>query len=211
MSLELIGAGFGRTGTLSLKSALEAIDLGPCHHMMEVFKNPGSEDDWHQASLSNDVAWEGLLGGYRSSVDWPSCSFWRELADFYPDAKVLLSVRDPERWYESVLETIYRVTVGMRRSEDASVRERVKMADALIFQGTFEGRFEDRSFAIGVFERHIEEVKKTIPAERLLVYEVKDGWEPLCGFVGRSVPDFDFPHVNSRDEFRSRVSEVSRS
>lgn len=204
MALELIGAGFGRTGTLSLKHALEAIDLGPCHHMMEVFTNPGSEKVWHAAWQGREIDWDALLGRYRSQVDWPGCAFWKTLADRYPEAKVLLSVRDPERWYDSVMETIYQVTRQSLASDDAVIRERLAMANAVIFEGTFEGRFEDRAFAIDVYQRHIEEVQKTIPSERLLVYEVKQGWEPLCAFVGRPVPEIAFPHVNSREEFQTR-------
>ena len=205
MSLELIGAGFGRTGTLSLKTALEMIGLGPCHHMLEVHANPGSDETWYQASLGDEIDWETLLGRYRAIVDWPGCRFWRELSQRYPSAPVLLSVRNPESWYESVSETIYRTMQMARASKDPAVRERIKMADKVVFEDTFSGRFEDRAFAIGVFEAHVEEVRRTIPAERLLVYQVRDGWEPLCKFVGRPVPEQDFPHVNTRDEFRERL------
>lgn len=207
MTLELIGAGFGRTGTLSLKAALETIGLGPCHHMLEVFVNPGSEKSWYQASLGNEIDWEALLDGYRSIVDWPGCRFWRELSQRYPSAPVLLSVRNPESWYESASETIYQAIKTGKASEDPTVRERVKMADKVVFQDTFSGRFEDRAFAIRVFEAHIEEVRRTIPEERLLVYQMGDGWEPLCKFLGRRVPDQDFPHVNARNEFQERMKQ----
>lgn len=204
MALELIGAGFGRTGTLSLKHAIEALGL-PCHHMLEVFANPGSETQWYDASLGKEIDWEALLGSYRAIVDWPGCRFWRELTALHPDAPVLLSLRDPERWYESAYETIYQAILKARGSDDPEVLERMKMADKVVFGDTFQGRFEDRAFAIGVFEAHVEEVKRSIPGDRLLVYEMGDGWEPLCRVLGKPVPDIDFPHVNSRDEFRDRL------
>lgn len=211
MALQLIGAGFGRTGTLSLKEALESLGLAPCHHMMEVFLHPETADDWLAASLGQNVDWNQLLGGYRASVDWPSCAFWRELSVAFPEARVLLSVRDPERWYQSVFETIYQVMKQARQSEDASVRERLRMADQIVLQNTFDGRFEDRAHAIGVFERHVEDVKKTIPAERLLVYEVGSGWEPICDFLGLDVPQREFPRVNTRDEFQARFRAIENA
>ncbi len=210
MSLELIGAGFGRTGTLSLKGALESLGLAPCHHMMEVFAHPETADDWYDAALGREVDWHELLGGYRACVDWPSCSFWRELSVAFPDAKVLLSVRDPERWYESVYETIYQVISNARRSDDPAVQHRLRMADRIVFHDTFDDRFEDRGYAIGVFERHSEEVKKTIPAERLLVYEVGSGWEPICDVLGRDVPQEEFPHLNPRNAFQGMVQAAAK-
>lgn len=210
MTLALIGAGFGRTGTLSLKAALEALGLAPCHHMMEVFQNPGSEEAWRAAGLAKrrgeDYDWASLVAGYRAQVDWPGCHFWRELVHAFPEAPVLLSVRDPEKWYESAYETIYQATRMAREHEDPSVRTRMRMPYELVFQATFEGRFEDRRFAIGVFEAHNERVQRAIPAERLLVYQVGEGWEPLCRLLGRPVPETPFPHVNSRDEFRTMIS-----
>lgn len=213
MTLELIGAGFGRTGTLSLKAALETLGFDPCHHMMEVFQNPGSEQAWHAAGVAKrrhePYDWASLVAGYRALVDWPGCHFWREFADRFPESPVLLSVRDPQKWYESAHETIYQAVLRARTHEDPAVRERMRMGDALIFEGTFAGRFEDREFAIGVFEAHVESVKRAIPSERLLVYQVGEGWEPLCRFLGRPVPELPFPHVNSRDEFQAMLSRSS--
>lgn len=177
--------------------------------MLEVQANPESGRWWLAASRGEAVDWDRLLGAYRSCVDWPSCTFWRPLADTYPDAKVLLSVRDPESWYESVSETIYLAISRAMASENPTVQALVEMPYELIFEGTFGGRFEDRRHAIGVFERHVEDVTKAIPAERLLVYDVKEGWEPLCRFTGRPIPDADFPHANSRDDFLSRMGRMA--
>ena len=205
MTLELIGAGFGRTGTLSLKQALETLGLAPCHHMLEVMLHPGSDEGWYRAALGEPTDWKALVSGYRAQVDWPGCRFWRELSEAFPAAPVLLSLRDPERWYESAHETIYQAVRRALESDDPEVRARLRMPDKVVFQDTFGGRFEDRAFAIGVFEAHNEAVQRAIPAERLLVYQVAEGWEPLCRFLGRPVPEVAFPHANSRDEFRAMV------
>jgi hypothetical protein len=210
VSLELIGAGFGRTGTLSLKGALESLGLGPCHHMLEVFSHPETADDWYAAAVGDRVDWPALLAGYRACVDWPSCAFWREISAAFPDAKVLLSVRDPERWYQSVYETIYAAISHAKQSPDPAAQDRLRMADRIVFQHTFDGRFSDRAHAIGVFERHIEDVQKSLPSERLLVYEVSSGWTPLCNFLGLDEPEEDFPHANSRDAFQQTVRSAVR-
>jgi hypothetical protein len=212
-TLELVGAGFGRTGTLSLKAALETLGKAPCHHMMEVMQNPGSEKAWLEAAEAKDrgepYPWPSLVAGYRAAVDWPGCHFWREFADAFPEAPVLLSTRDPDKWYESAHETIYQVIVRARTSEDPAVRERMRMADGIIFRGTFRDRFEDREFAKSVFVAHLEEVQREIPRDRLLVYQVGEGWEPLCRFLGCEIPDLPFPHVNSRDEFRAMLKHAT--
>ena len=206
-SLHVVGAGFGRTGTLSMKAALETLGLGPCHHMTEVFRDPDSGKRWLAAARAKRAGdpypWASLLDGYRSVVDWPGCYFWRELADAFPEAPVLLTTREPERWYESAFETIYQVALRALASDDPAARERIVMPQEIIFQTTFQDRFEDRSFAIGVYEKHLDEVRLAIPAERLIEYRVGDGWEPLCGALGVDVPDRPFPHVNAREEFRA--------
>jgi len=204
--LTLIGAGFGRTGTLSLKLALEQLGLGRCYHMMEVMGNPGHAAQWHAAAKGEHVDWDALLDGYAAAVDWPACSFWRELTKQYPHAKVLLSLRDPERWYESVSNTIYHaMTREMPAGLPDDLYTQLEMSRDLILQRTFDGRFEDRDHAIAVYNRHNEAVKAEVPADRLLVFEAAQGWEPLCTFLDRPVPDSEFPRVNSSDEFRARM------
>jgi len=202
MTLSLIGAGFGRTGTLSLKYALEQLGLSRCYHMMEVAEHPEHVALWRGAA-DGRVNWDTLFAGYRATVDWPACSFWRPLTAHYPKAKVLLTERDPERWYKSAHATIYQ---AMTRPlpEDHPARPQREMAIELILAKTFGGRFADKNQAISVYERHNEEVKKSLLPERLLVYRVSEGWEPLCAFLGLAVPDDPFPHVNSSEEFRER-------
>jgi hypothetical protein len=213
MTIEVIGAGFGRTGTMSLKVALEELGVGPCYHMIELFGHPEHVELWEAASQGKAVNWDELFNDYRATTDWPACSFYEQLMEKYPDAKVILTVRDPDRWYESTYNTIY----GMRRMISSPIfrlaaplrpglRRAAKMNDRLIWEDTFGGSLEDRERAIKVFERHNEEVKERVPPDKLLVYEVKEGWEPLCKFLGVEVPKNKlFPHLNDTDTFRKMI------
>lgn len=202
MALSVIGAGFGRTGTMSLQAALQMLDFERCYHMREVRENPGHATIWNRAAEGETVDWEELFQGYLAAVDWPTCYFWRQLAAYYPEAKIILTTRDPERWYDSVANTIYLMMNGAVQESDPAVLERRRMARNVILARTFGGRFDDRAHAIAVYERHQAEVRAAIPAERLLVYEVADGWAPLCHFLALPVPDEAFPNINSTAEFR---------
>jgi hypothetical protein len=205
MALKVIGAGFGRTGTLSLKLALEMLGFGPCYHMLELIQHPEYVPPWQAATDGGPVDWDAVFSGYRATVDWPAAYFWRELTAQYPQAKVLLTVRDPERWYESFYATIH-ASLTTAPPHDSPHRARYNMARQLIHEKTFAGRADDRAFAMGVYHRHNEEVKRSILAERLLVYEVGAGWEPLCHFLACSVPQEPFPKTNSTEEFQARIA-----
>src|SRR5918998_2218637 len=217
--VKVIGAGFGRTGTASLKAALETLGFGPCYHMTEVFKHPGHAAFWRAAWRGEPVDWDGLLGAYEATVDWPACTFYAELMERYPDAKVLLSVRDPERWYQSTRSTIYEL--GRIRSGSPLSRLSFAfsfllgygtfktghgpMTEEIVWRGTFDGKFEDKHHAIEVFNRHNGEVQRRVPEGRLLVYEVKQGWGPLCEFFGVEVPDKPFPRLNDAGEVQRLI------
>jgi hypothetical protein len=220
--VRLIGAGFGRTGTTSLKAALEKLGFDPCYHMTEVFAHPDHADFWVRAWHGEPVDWEGVIGGYEATVDWPACTFYEELMGRYPEAKVLLSVRDPERWYDSTRGTIYELT---RMTEGSTISRlifgvvgllvfggftgrRSSLANDLIWQGTFDGKFEDRAYAMEVFERHNEEVKRRVPQDRLLVYEVREGWGPLCEFLGVPEPDEPFPRLNDTAQMQRGMRSI---
>ena len=218
--MKIIGAGFGRTGTSSLKVALEELGFGPCYHMTEVFAHPEHAESWDAARRGEKVDWDGFLDGYGAVVDWPACTFYEELMAKYPDAKVLLSVRDPERWYESTRNTVYelsrisvispvsRLTFRLVGLLVPAIGAVARMNTKLIWEDTFDGRFEDRDYAKSVFERHNAEVQRRVPPEKLLVYEVKDGWEPLCDFLGVEVPEGPFPRLNDTASMRRRVRAV---
>ena len=208
--MRVIGAGFGRTGTFSLKVALEELGCGPCYHMVEVFDKPQHVEIWQAAAEGRTVDWSELFAGYNSAVDWPACSFYAQLMDVYPEAKVLLTVRDRDKWYESVTNTIYPSSTEETDAPDA--RAHRHMVKTLIWQGTFDGRFEDKQHAIAVFERHTQEVKRRVPAKRLLVYEVQEGWEPLCRFLDVPVPvGTPFPRLNDTAAFQQRRQEHAQS
>lgn len=196
MPLSVIGAGYGRTGTLSLKLALEQLGFGPCYHMVEVLKNPKAPGDWEAAADGRPVDWEDIFAGYGATVDWPSATFYRELAEAYPDAKVVLTVRDPEAWFASTQATIFKPDFS--DPDDPFQRMVLKVIGDL-----FDRRMHDKAHVIEVFNRHNEAVRRAIPPERLLVYDLAEGWNPLCAFLGVPVPETPMPKVNSTQEFLS--------
>jgi hypothetical protein len=217
--MRVIGAGFGRTGTTSLKAALEELGFGPTYTLSEVFRNQEHVRVWEaaDADTGEGVDWEQFLAGYGVAVDWPACSFYEELMEAFPEAPVILTVRDPGQWYESTRSTIHvlrrltrgplpiRAAFALAEPFAPGVTGAVRLAERLVWENTFEGRFEDRDYAIGVFERHNEEVRLTVPQERLLVFDVREGWAPLCEFLGLEVPDEPFPHLNEAREMRRRL------
>ncbi|MCO5994820.1 sulfotransferase family protein [Actinoallomurus rhizosphaericola] len=203
--LEVIGVGFGRTGTLSLKLALERLGFAPCHHMTELVDNAEQTDLWARVAAGEPVDWDEVYRGYRATTDWPGAHYWRRLIEHFPQAKVILTVRDPQKWYESVRGSIYRVrSLPMPDGLDVKRRDFV---DEMIWEREFGGRFEDADHAITVFNEHNEAVRREVPAERLLEFQVGDGWEPLCGFLGVPVPDEPFPRSNDRQAFADRVAQ----
>jgi hypothetical protein len=208
MALSVVGAGLGRTGTLSLKLALERLGFDRCYHMKEVFEHLDHVPVWDRAADGEAVDWDALFNGYRSAVDFPVASFHRELADYYPDAKLILTVRDPDRWYQSANETILRALAGPLPSHLTDWGE---MARKTIVERVFAGNFTDRARLIASYEHHNEAVRRTYSPDRLLVYEVSEGWEPLCTFLGVAVPEEPFPRVNTTDEFREHIAPLFRA
>lgn len=207
MTLKVIGAGFGRTGTTSIKAALEQLGFTQCYHMQEVIKHPAHVQRWTDALDGKPVDWEALFAGYQATVDWPACNFYEQLMTYYPDAKVLLTVRDPDKWYDSCLHTIYAMyhkpVMRFVRRLLPPMQRFMAMNDRLIWQGDFEGRFLDRRHALAVFNQHNAAVKAYVPPARLLVYDVKEGWEPLCRFLEVPIPpNTPFPHLNDTGAFR---------
>ena len=199
--LLLIGAGFGRTGTTSLKQALERLGLGPCYHMQTAMTRPGHARFWIRARGGGLTAedYRRFFAGYRSTVDWPACEFYRELMAAYPQAKVLLNVRDADAWYDSTRATLFAVKDALPWWFPPSV---LRMQDAVIWEGRMNGRFADRAAAIAIYQAHIEEVRRAVPAGHLLEYRVEQGWQPLCEFLGVPVPEGEaFPRVNDRRYF----------
>jgi hypothetical protein len=215
--MKVIGSGFGRTGTLSTKKALEELGFGPCYHMEEVLRHRGHVGTWHDIGRGRPVDWRRLFAGFESAVDFPASVVYQELMEAFPDAKVVHTVRDPQRWYDSTLETIYQgrtlVPTWLRRLVPFTGRF-AEMVDLMVWDRVFDGRFEDREYAIARFEEWTAEVIATVPPERLLVFDVRDGWEPLCEFLGVLQPGGEFPRVNDRESMLRRfrfVRVVSQS
>ncbi len=200
--LKVIGAGFGRTGTDSMREALNLLGVGPCHHMFEVLQNERQQKMWRALAQGATPNWPELLRGFSSCVDWPSAAYWRELAKFCPDAMVVLTWRTAESWWASFERTILSVIKASTDPDSLGV--------ALVAEQVFGGRPDDRAHAIATYEAHVEEVKATISPDRLLIYSVGSGWEPLCRHLGLPVPDAPFPRRNASDDFHAAVEAAEK-
>lgn len=209
MTIKVIGAGFGRTGTLSLKYALEKLGYDKCYHMLEVRNNPGHTQAWVDTAAGKMPDWHELFAGYQASVDWPSCNFWREQMTAFPEAKVILTRRDPEDWYRSVMNTIYPSSVAGRKVGTPEAKLSSRLAFEVIWDRVFDGRMEDKEHVIACYEAHNQEVIDQVPVNKLLVYQPGDGWAPLCAFLGQPVPDEDYPRVNSTDDFKAMMKKMA--
>lgn len=198
VALKVIGSGLGRTGTLSTKLALEQLGFAPCHHMVEVFLHPESLPLWI-AAQQGQGGWEAIFADYQAMVDHPGCAHWRELMDVYPDAKVLHTVRDPDKWFDSTQATIFNP--ARPSPPDGPLKT---FMDQL--HGWYGGDIHDRAFMTDFFRRHTEAVISGVPKDRLLVFEVAQGWAPLCAFLGVPIPDTPYPRENSTQEFQARVA-----
>jgi hypothetical protein len=200
MTLKVIGAGLGRTGTMSLKLALERLGLGPCYHMAELIMNPERTPLWI-AAADGKPDWEAVFAGYSSTTDYPACLYWRELAAAYPNAKVILTKRDREKWFESTQATIFSdaMTARILGSPIEPFFRRTVWRD-------FGDRIHDRAFMTAYFDEHNAAVEDGFASKRLLVYDVAEGWGPLCEFLDVPVPDSPYPKVNSREEMQARMA-----
>ena len=202
MALKVIGAGLGRTGTMSLKFALQQIGFDPCYHMMDVFQRQGDSEKWEAIARGGAPDWDDLFADFQATVDWPSCHYWRELAKAYPDAKIVLTERDPEAWFKSISSTIFQQLDTPPNTDPRREAQR-RMAHLIVIEQALGGRL-DHDHVIDAYLRHNEAVKCEVPPERLLVYDTPQGWQPLCEFLGVPVPDVPFPKTNSTEEFRNR-------
>lgn len=201
MALKVIGSGFGRTGTMSTKIALERLGFGPCHHMVEVLSNPGQLRFWEAIAAGQHVEWEDVYEGYVSQLDWPGAAVWHEVQQAFPGAKVIHTERPAEEWWES-----YSRTIGMLFNDHPVPTLPAHLVPVLdVMKGwfvtkTFGPRIE-RESAIEAYRKNNERVREVIAPGRLLVFNPAEGWEPLCRFLKVPVPDDDFPRTNTRDEF----------
>jgi hypothetical protein len=201
MTLEVIGTGFGRTGTDSMREALTILGFGPCHHQREVIANPETREQWRAIACGAVPDWDLLLGGYRSCLDWPSAHYWPQLIEAFPDAKVLLTWRSAESWWESYSKTILRVVLADTETEESAP------GSQLVSLRVFGGRPADREHCIAVYEANVAAVKARVAPERLLIHHLGDGWEPLCDFLGVPVPEAPYPRGNTTKDFQKAVDD----
>src|SRR5262245_37587709 len=199
MSVKVIGAGYGRTGTLSLKVALEQLGFGPCYHMVEVFKNPQAASWWVDAADGKDD-WRKIFEVYNATVEWPGSTFYAALADTYPDAKVILTERNPEDWFASTQATIFP------RATPPDTDVPFDQMFRKVIGRLFDHRMREHDHVIDVYLRHNAAVRRRIPPDRLLVYEVAQGWEPLCRFLDVPVPSTPMPKTNTTEKFGHRLA-----
>ena len=181
MSLEVFGMGFGRTGTESLKKALEILGFGPCYHMFEVLPDQERVEQWISLVQGETPDWDEVFSGYRASADWPGAYFWREIAEYYPNAKLILTTRNADAWYESMAQTI----LPLLRASAAAPNS---LAEEMFISRTFEGDIDDRAHVIDVFKRHVDSVQAEYGSDRLLVLEVGSGWEPFSASTCPAFP-----------------------
>ncbi|MFJ6837219.1 sulfotransferase family protein [Streptomyces sp. NPDC091209] len=211
--LKLINAGLGRTGTTSLQVALERLGLGPCFHMFEIVDDEQRLAQWERIICDGERPdWAALYDGYTSAVDGPSTVYYQQISEALPGTRVVLTVRDAEGWYKSTYDTLYQFALRTMEHppEPGSRQARLfRVVNALVWEGLFDGRFSDKDHAIEVYHRHTEDVVRALGADNVLVYDVKQGWEPLCAFLGAEVPDEEFPRANSSEEMRQRIAQAA--
>jgi hypothetical protein len=222
MSIQIIGAGFPRTGTTSLKRSLEMLGISPTYHMKILLTNPDQLHLWKTLEQTGTTDWDTLYKDYSASVDFPAYPWYKEHMERYPDAKVILTVRPFDGWYTSISNTVRKagpqtlpeklkmMSKLLTNPRIRNVVKCIKFVKHMLWEVQFEGRFEDKAFVESVFNKHIEDVKAHVPADRLLVYDVRDGWEPLCAFLGKPVPPEPLPHLNKKENFKTMLQSLMK-
>jgi hypothetical protein len=210
--LKLINAGLGRTGTTSLQVALDRLGFGPCYHMFDIVSSEERLEQWEKIVCdAQRPDWDAVFDGYTSAVDGPCAIYYRQIMEAFPEAKIVLTVRNAERWYQSTYDTLFQFALKSAENppEINSTQYRLyRMTSTMIWNGLFGGRFPDKDYAIEVFRDHNQEVIRNVDPDNLLVYDVKQGWEPLCAFLGVDVPPGEFPHVNDGESMRKRLGQL---
>ena len=212
MGLAVIGAGWGRTGTTSLQKALEILGFAPCHHMHEVMADFSQVPHWQAAVDGEPVDWNAVFEGYKSAVDWPASQFWRELSEYYPDSKVILTVRDPESWWRSFSRTILvNMQIPLEEMDDPERIARATMIRKLIGECAFGCAPDDKEAVLKSFQANIDEVQASLPPERLLTIDASVDWEKLCNFLDCPIPDEPYPFLNTTSQYTRDKAYLSQS
>lgn len=222
MSIKIIGAGFPRTGTTTLKRSIEMLGLGKTYHMKELLVNPDMLHHWLELEEKRTTDWDALYEGYEATVDFPGYPYYKEHMERYPDAKIILTVRPFDKWYESVYNTIWqagpqtlpeKLKMMWKLATNPRLRKVIKcikMVKRIFIGKQFEGKFQDKAFVEKEWNRHIQEVKDFVPADKLLVYDVRDGWGPLCEFLGVPEPKDPLPHLNKKENFKNMLPQLMK-
>lgn len=198
----VIGAGWGRTGTTSLQKALEILGFGPCHHMHEVMAHREQVPFFQAAVDGESVDWNTLFTSYGSAVDWPVAAFWQELAELYPESKVILTVREPTSWWRSFSRTILAgIQTPKETIDDPDYLAMSHMVDKLIIERVFGCAPDDKTAVLAKMHEHAAEVQQALPPDRLLTMAIDEGWQPLCDFLGCAVPNEPYPALNKTKDF----------
>lgn len=220
MSIKVIGVGGPRTGTSSLKVALEILGYDKCYHMKELLNSPEQVHFWHSLFKTGKTDFETLFEGYQATTDFPGCLAYQALWEQYPDAKFILTERDAEQWHTSVMNTVYpalhrdlmgKLKLMRKMFFSARLRKISKVFHLLkenFFEGLYQGNFADRNATIQIYKATNAEIRNTIPAEQLLVFNIAEGWGPLCTFLNKPVPDVEFPNINKRENFKTQVKHM---
>ena len=219
MPLKVIGTGMGRTGTHSLKLALEQLGFGKCYHMSELFEHPEGIVHFEKAERGEDPDWDALFREYQSAVDYPVTRYYKQLIIKYPEAKIIHTIRDPESWYQSASQTIiwaskpsfgriFKLMIKLPFKPELRKQMPILKFNGNLIEREFGKDYKNKEEVIRRFNKHNETVLNTVPKERLLVFDAKEGWEPLCNFLGVPVPDAPFPQSNKRDEFVNRIKNI---
>ena len=203
MGLKVIGANFGRTATMSLKQGLEILGFEKCYHMSEVVVHPEHVKLWLDAWRGKDI-WTKLFAGYQAAVDWPAAAFWPQLMHVYPEAKIVLSIRDADKWFESARNTIFQSMDSNLLAKDEVLRTRIEMLKEIIVDGTFNGDLTDKDKCIKIYKENIERCRSEVPLDRLIEFDTFLGWEQLCKELDCKIPEKPYPHVNKAAEFTHR-------
>lgn len=199
VTLKVIGTGFGRTGTDSMRAALNILGVGPTHHMFELEEGSPLRQPWLELARGAQPDWHTLFAGYHSCVDWPSAHYWQTLINVYPDAKVLLTMRSAESWWKSFEATILKF---IQSGHDPN-----GLAQLIVAEQVFDGRPDDRKHAIATYNRNVEEVIETVDSDRLLAHNLGDGWKPICNFLGVPEPDVEYPRGNTTQNLVEKLKE----
>ena len=203
MGLKVIGANFGRTATMSLKQGLEILGFEKCYHMSEVVVHPEHVKLWLDAWRGKDI-WTTLFAGYQAAVDWPAAAFWPQLMHVYPEAKIVLSIRDADKWFESARNTIFQSMDSNLLAKDEVLRTRIEMLKEIIVDGTFNGDLSNKDKCIKIYKENIERCRSEVPLDRLIEFDTFLGWEQLCKELDCKIPEKPYPHVNKAKEFTHR-------